>query len=77
MVVLFENQMINISFFTSNTLNLKAMNFKTCVFSISLLFLTTAIISSCTKASIEDEIGIDNEKDIPIYKTSKDELEER
>ncbi len=53
------------------------MNFKKRVFSISFLLLAALFISSCTAENIEEELSLENEKEIPTYKTSKDELEER
>ncbi len=69
------------------------MNFKKRVFSISLLFLATLIISACSATNVEEEIVTVNDEKKPTEKpeeqerstdnnkntgkTSKDELEER
>lgn len=74
-VVLTEYQPLKTSGFHTNIINLKAMNFKKTIFSISLLFLALTIFNSCTATSVEEESGIEN--DTEIYQTSKDELEER
>ncbi len=52
-------------------------DFKKRIFSISFLFLAALFISSCEAETIEDELSLENETEIPTYKTSKDELEER
>lgn len=56
---------------------LRLMDFKKHIFSISFLLLATLFISSCETENIEDTISLENEKEVPTYKTSKDELEER